>query len=74
MKSKSWSRKQAGRGLIDSGAQNVLLTDGESRSADGLGVLEVLRSRTVLTEVREGVVALERLGLFLNKLELDGTD
>lgn len=46
--------------------------EGETRSIDGLGDLEHLWSRTVLTEVRDGVVVvLEGLGLFLIKLELD---
>lgn len=65
-KSKSWSRKQADRWATDSEAQ--------SRSAHGLGDLGVLCSRTVLTEVSEGVVVFERLELFPNKLELEGAD
>lgn len=56
-----------------SGPQESLpVAEGETRSIDGLGDLEDLWSRTVLTEVREGVVVeLEGLGLFLIKLELE---
>lgn len=60
--------------LTVSEAQGNLPTvfEGETRSTDGLGDLEDLWSRTVLTEVSEGVVVvLEGLGLFLIKLELD---
>lgn len=60
--------------LIVSGAQENLLKvfEGETRSTDGLGDLEDLWSRTVLTEVSEGVVVvLEGLGLFLIRLELE---
>lgn len=58
--------------VTDSGAQETLqIAAGETRSTEGLGDLEDLWSRTVLTEVSEGVVVLEGLGLFLIKLELE---
>lgn len=62
--------------LTLSGAQEDLPpeAEGETRSTDGLGDLEDLWSRTVITEVREGVVVLEGLGLFLSRLELEEAD
>lgn len=60
--------------LIVSGAQGNLPTvfEGESRSTDGLEDLEDLWSRTVLTDVREGVVAIfEGLGLLLIRVEFE---
>lgn len=59
--------------LIVSGAQESLQTvaEGDTCSTDGLEDLEDLWSRTVLTEVSEGVVVLEGLGLFLSRLELE---
>ena len=58
VKFKSQSGKEADPLLIVSGAQENLPTvsDGVTRSTDGLGHLEDLWSRTVLTEVSEGVV------------------
>lgn len=59
--------------LIVSGSQGNLLTfvEGELGSTEGLDDLEDFWSRTVLTEVNEGVVVvLEGLGLFLIRLEL----
>lgn len=68
----SRSLKEAEPLLIISGPKESLLAEGETRSTDGLGDLEDLWSRTVLTEVSEGVVvALEGLGLLLVKLELE---
>lgn len=58
-----------------SGENLLTAFEGESRSADGLGDLEDLWSRTVLTEVSEGVVVeLEGLGLFAIRLELEEAD
>lgn len=75
-KFKSKSLKEAEPLLIESGSKESLpVVEGETCSIDGLGDLEDLEdlwSRTVLTEVREGVVVvLEGLGLFLIKLELE---
>lgn len=57
--------------LIVSGEHESFPTadEGDIRSTDGLEDLEDLWSRTVLTEVSEGVVVLEELGLFLDRLE-----
>lgn len=52
------------------------MAEGETLSTDGLGDLEDLWSRTVLTEVSEGVVVvvLEDVGLCLIRLELEDAD
>lgn len=50
------------------------VAEGDTRSTDGLEDLEDLWSRMVLTEVSEGVVVLEGLGLFLSRLELEEAD
>lgn len=63
--------------LVVSGELENLATvlEGETLSTDGLGDLEVLWSRTVLTEVSEGVVVvLEGLGLFPIRLEFREAD
>lgn len=76
-KFKSSSGKEADPLLMISGAQENLpiVSEGEALSRDGLGHLEDLWSRTVLTEVSEGVVVvLEGLGLFPIRLELDEAD
>lgn len=71
------SEKEEDTLLLVSGAPENLpsVFEGETRSTDGLGDLEDLWSRTVLTEVSEGVVVvLEGLGLFLIRLELAEAD
>lgn len=56
-----------------SGRQTVF--EGETRSTEGLEPFENLRSRTVFTEVRDGVVVVEEeLGLFDIRLELDDAE
>lgn len=61
--------------LIVSGGHDGLqiVAEGDTCSADGLEDLEDLWSRTVLTEVSDGVVVLEGLGLLLSRLELEET-